>query len=65
MLSGPPNPLLSSLTPIPPKTYAKPASTPVSTSAAQQSQLISIQVISKVSSQTQCYHLRTFITQLF
>jgi len=44
MLSGPPNPLLSSLTPIPPKTYAKPATTPVSTSAAQQSQLISIQV---------------------
>ena len=45
LLSGPPNPLLSSLTPIPPKTYAKPATTPVSTSAAQQSQLISIQVI--------------------
>ena len=46
MLSGPPNPLLSSLTPLPPnKTYAKPSTTPVSTSAAaHQSQLISIQV---------------------
>lgn len=46
LLSGPPNPLLSSLTPLPPsKTYAKPSTTPVSTSAAApQSQLISIQV---------------------
>ena len=44
LLSGPPNPLLSNLTPLPPKTYAKPPSTPVSTSAAHQSQLISIQV---------------------
>ena len=46
LLSGPPNPLLSSLTPLPPnKTYAKPSTTPVTTSAtANQSQLISIQV---------------------
>ena len=46
LLSGPPNPLLSSLTPLPPnKTYAKPSTTPVTTSTtANQSQLISIQV---------------------